>query len=329
MNMVKVYLGGERGSMLTTEAIEKRAGKHAASLWVDSVKRRCFSAFFHARFGDARRFKNGKQFSAAIKDAHRRGWDIMLDSGAFSFSRNKKAIPPSLGEYAEFCHATEHFGWSLIAPLDVMGRGKEFARKTREAWQRLRQFDVDAKPVFHVFEPDWYLEDYVQRRDEYGSYLLIGGMVRRPTEQLIERLDYLWKNFLANKDGRPKLRIHGFGLTSTRLLAKYPWYSVDSTSWLVSGRHGACLFRVNRGPEPTQEVFFTEESLALAKGKGYPHYLSLTKRQQTIIDDRLRRQYGLTAEQVASHYAFRDVVNARTFQGLEDLSPDRFVSSRS
>jgi hypothetical protein len=33
--------------------------------------------------------------------------------------------------------------------------------------------------------------------------------------------------------------VHGFGLTSLPLMLRYPWYSVDSTTWLMTSRMGS------------------------------------------------------------------------------------------
>jgi hypothetical protein len=33
-------------------------------------------------------------------------------------------------------------------------------------------------------------------------------------------------------------KVHGFGITSPWLVKRYPFYSVDSTSWKAGGRYG-------------------------------------------------------------------------------------------
>jgi len=39
-------------------------------------------------------------------------------------------------------------------------------------------------------------------------------------------------------DGKPIVRTHGFGINSLELLRRFPWYSVDSASWLVLAAFG-------------------------------------------------------------------------------------------
>jgi hypothetical protein len=62
-------------------------------------------------------------------------------------------------------------------------------------------------------------------------------MVKTPN--LIPSLDILWENHLTDEKGMPKIKVHGFGLTSLPLMLRYPWYSVDSTSWVITGRLGS------------------------------------------------------------------------------------------
>jgi len=70
------------------------------------------------------------------------------------------------------------------------------------------------------------------------EHITIGGMVPISTPQLTIWLDRIWGTHLTNEDGTPKLKVHGFGLTSVFLMARYPWYSVDSSSWVQLGGMG-------------------------------------------------------------------------------------------
>jgi hypothetical protein len=47
---------------------------------------------------------------------------------------------------------------------------------------------------------------------------------------------------LCDETGKPKIKIHGFGIGNVKLLVKYPWYSVDSTSWVRHGGFGKVWF---------------------------------------------------------------------------------------
>jgi len=110
-------------------------------------------------------------------------------------------------------------------------------------------------PVFHYGEDFKWLYKYV---DEY-DYIGIGGVAGGITiQQFVNSLgqkafDYINKH-------KPGLKIHGFAVTSFDLMHRFPWYSVDSTTWLKFAAFGQVLiprlhpetyeFDYSRPPQP-------------------------------------------------------------------------------
>jgi hypothetical protein len=164
------------------------------------------------------------------------------------------------------------------------------------------------------------LEKYIAEGHEY---IAIGGMVPETTSWLMDRLDALWGNIMTHKDGSPKLKVHGFGLTVFSLMFRYPWFSVDSTSWLMTGVYGACVLPT---PIGIKRVFFSEHSPQARKMNGW-HYHALTLVQGDIrrkyVDDILEK-YGVTAAQCGETYQYRDMVNAAVYQDLEVQGVNEF-----
>ena len=77
-------------------------------------------------------------------------------------------------------------------------------------------------PCFHYGEDKKYLEYYINK----GYNLIsLGGMVGKPTKLLRGWLDNIFQKY-------PNQKFHGFGLTRIKLIERYPWYSVDSSSWI-------------------------------------------------------------------------------------------------
>ena len=157
--------------------------------------------------------------------------------------------------------------------------------------------------------------------DEGYSYIFIGGMVPETTGWLMQWLDEMFAKYLANPDGTPRVKLHGFGLTDQKLMYRYPWHSVDSTSWLMTSNFGGCTF-INPANGALVKVAMSEDSPAARQWKGW-HYANLTPDQQGMIDGWLE-PLGVTAEQCGQHYSFRDVVNAHTYQGMEAYGTDTF-----
>lgn len=154
--------------------------------------------------------------------------DLFLDSGAFS--AKTQGIEINLDEYITF--VKEHLVYlSVYANLDVIGD----AEATLQNQKRMESAGLKPLPCFHYGEPIRYLQHYI---DNY-EYIALGGMVSGTSASLMPWLDDLFATYICGSNGLPKVKVHGFGLTSLRLMKRYPWYSVDSTSWVVTGRMGS------------------------------------------------------------------------------------------
>ena len=162
--------------------------------------------------------------------------NLFLDSGAFSAWT--QGVEIDIQEYIEFIKEHEEV-IEVYANLDVISTGKTGNKKSAELTLKnqriMEEQGLNPLPVFHYGEPLEYLQKYI---DEY-EYLSLGGMVPISNSQLIPWLDNLWGEYLTDKKGMPKVKVHGFGLTSLKMMMRYPWYSVDSTSWVVTGRLGS------------------------------------------------------------------------------------------
>lgn len=162
--------------------------------------------------------------------------DLFLDSGAFS--AYTQGVEIDIQEYIEFIREHESV-IEAYSNLDVISTdkigNKQSAEDTLKNQRIMESAGLSPVPVFHYGEPVEYLEQYIADYD----YISLGGMVPISTPQLIPWLDELWAEHLTDDKGMPKVKVHGFGLTSLRLMVRYPWYSVDSTSWVVTGRMGS------------------------------------------------------------------------------------------
>jgi len=244
--------------------------------------------------------------------------DLFLDSGAFTAFTKGATIDPQA--YANFIKGMPGV-WGVASSLDHIGEGEEAAQKSFDNWQHLKYLGADTRPVFHVREPDAWLKRYMDLGEDY---ILIGGMVPESSQWLIERLDHLFAEVICDRDGNPKAKIHGFGLTDQQVMFKYPWYSLDSASWMMTGIYGACLFRMPNGN--LRKIIFSNDSPDKRHFDGW-HYHVMPTEQRLEIDKWLLN-YGVTAEQCASHYSYRDRVNSAVFQSMEDEIPLTFTGGQ-
>jgi hypothetical protein len=148
--------------------------------------------------------------------------DIFADSGAFSGMTRGVVI--DVEEYAEWLHRYKHL-FSAYANLDVI----QDAEATWENQQKLEDAGLEPVPAFHVLE-DWkWLERYL----EGYRYIALGvaGMQARGDAIMA------WLTRCFQMAGERAV-YHGFGLTSWQVMASFPWYSVDSSSWGQGFRYG-------------------------------------------------------------------------------------------
>lgn len=158
-----------------------------------------------------------KELGSVIKLSEVEQEKVFLDSGGYSaFTKGAKI------DIGHFCgYIKEHSSIiTAYAVLDVIG---DF-RKTIANQRVMEKAELKPIPAFHF---GCNLDDLRSLVKEY-DYIALGGLVplarRRPT--LFAWLD---KCFSIIKNDA---KVHGFGATGCDLLKKYPFYSVDSTSYL-------------------------------------------------------------------------------------------------
>ena len=157
--------------------------------------------------------------------------DLFLDSGAFSALT--QGVEIDIQEYIKFIKEHEDV-IDIYANLDVIGS----AEGTWKNQITMEKAGLNPMPVYHYGEDVKWLKRYLKRGYDY---IALGGLVGASSSALKSWLDPIWKDYLTTDDGMPIIKVHGFGLTSLTLMKRYPWYSVDSTSWVVTGRMGSIM----------------------------------------------------------------------------------------
>lgn len=155
--------------------------------------------------------------------------DLFLDSGAFS--AHTKGVIIDINDYIQFIKDNRD-NISVYANLDVIGD----AEATWQNQLKMEEAGLMPIPCFHLGEDLSYLRKYVDRYE----YIALGGLahVGKNKWQLFTWLNRCW-DIICDEDGYPKVKVHGFAVTTLKVLCKYPWYSVDSTSWVLTGRFGS------------------------------------------------------------------------------------------
>ena len=141
-------------------------------------------------------------------------------------------------------------------------------------------------PVFHMGESFTYLENMVNSDKLLSNYICISGNKELTNKQ---REEWYLKCFdIIKHSKRPDLKVHCLGSATLQNAQKYPFTSMDATSWIMAGANGNIL--TNNG--------------AIYVGKS----VNLTDSEITQLNS-ISEMYGFTAEQLIADYKARMVVN--------------------
>uniref|UniRef100_A0A6M3XMY0 Uncharacterized protein n=1 Tax=viral metagenome TaxID=1070528 RepID=A0A6M3XMY0_9ZZZZ len=203
---------------------------------------------------------------------------LFLDSGAFSaFSKGAKI---SLEEYVNFIKGHQEY-LEVYANLDVLGD----PQATLDNQDKMEQEGLFPLPCFHYGEPIEFLEHYLKY-----NYIALGGMVPIATNDLLLWLDQIFAKYICDDSGMPKVKVHGFGMTSLKLMKRYPWYSVDSTSWVVTSRVGQIMVP-QKGPSGFNFILdpwkVAVSSRSPGKEEHDKHYATMGPKAKATIDEYL------------------------------------------
>jgi hypothetical protein len=269
---------------------------------------------------------------------------IFLDSGAFTaFTQGAKI---SLRSYADFVARNLDIVESA-ASLDVIGEGRE-----QESYDNLQQLKKmlgsSGKPLIpthHISDHDDWLKRYL---DEGHDFIALGGVAQASKPTLKAWLDHIWHYYLTNPDGTAKIRAHGFAITDRELMFRYPWYSVDSTSWAATSHFGAVFLAIAQedGSVKDYKIDFSTRSSKRYQLDSW-HFNNLTSDEQEVILARLaeleaervrhpdieaafERELGTplalnNPQALAKSYGARDLVIFEYFKRAMKRGTDRFV----
>lgn len=139
-------------------------------------------------------------------------------------------------KYAAFIKAVEG-SKVLIVNVDVL-------HNPELTWQVQRYFEeehgVSPVPVIHAGSDLSYLDRYLER-----SYRLLGvggfghAMSMRDYVHWADQL--FTRTCPASNKRLPIIRAHGFAMTSWKLMCRWPWWSVDSATWIKLAAYGWIL----------------------------------------------------------------------------------------
>jgi hypothetical protein len=213
--------------------------------------------------------------------------DFFADSGAYSAWSVGQTIVPQ--QYVDWVLKWQNY-FTVAAGPDVIGDAQSTCKATQAMQSQVTQIPV--LPCFHVGE-DW---TWLRRYIGMSPYLALGGMVpftrRKPVL-------HAWLQRAFNIIPR-ETKVHGFGLSTWSFLKRYPFHSVDSSTWRTPGRF-KCIFLYDPVKHNVVQV-------------------DTSKREELLRFQRLFHYYGIRAQDSfrgTHNYAAAEAASIRSWWALE------------
>lgn len=169
----------------------------------------------------------------------------MIDSGAFSVWKSGKA-DIDVRDYGEYLLRVRD-SYETCVNLDVIPgapRRPPSYRKAEAAvdqsWENyhyLKSLGLEPMFIFHQGEEYEALERIIKAGHDYIG---ISPDDSKSPEDRGKFLDVVFY-CITDRNGLPIVKAHGFGVTSVEFMFRYPWFSLDSTTWKATARYGNIL----------------------------------------------------------------------------------------
>ena len=241
---------------------------------------------------------------------------LFIDSGAFS--AHTKGVELNVDDYIDYLNTNDD-EFHIFAQVDKIP-GVFRQPKTKEqileapalSWENYLYMAPRVKsrdkllPIFHQGENYSWLENMLEYKHSDGTHIKYIGISPANDLSVKDKERYIDKCFeIIKHSSNPNVCTHAFGMTSLKLLERYPFTSADSTSWLMTASMGGIM-------TPYGIILVSDRGLKEPK-----HIKNMPKdAQQTILN--YLDSLGLTIEYVMTDYDGRAECNIKYLKNWSD-----------
>ncbi len=170
---------------------------------------------------------------------------LFIDSGAYTaFTKNKVV---DVDEYISYVNSISSSLYCFAQVDHITGKGETKEDTARLSWDNFVYMRHRVKephklvPIFHQGENLKWLKNMVEYKDDIGrlDYIGFGAMVGTGVTREDKCLFFDRAFSLIEHSSNPNVKVHAMGMTSLSLLELYPFYSADSTSWIMQAATGS------------------------------------------------------------------------------------------
>lgn len=213
----------------------------------------------------------------SIKDLIK-DYDLFVDSGAFSAFTQEKTI--DINDYMKWIKDNN---FTRYAGLDVIYNPEQ----TLKNLDIMKAQGLNPIPTFHYGSDLKILEQLVKDYD----YIALGGLVplAKDKKTLSNWLDNCFRILIPRVQDL-SLKVHGFGVLADDMLKRYPFYSVDGTSWIQGGKFGETVEykdgKLRRKSNQMTEALRLSRDYKVMNQKAIEHYKKLEQFMTSLWESR-------------------------------------------
>lgn len=278
---------------------------------------------------------------------------LFIDSGAHSLYNIAHKTKTRLDKYAyydtpEFWAYVDKYAAFIKANGDAVDHyvNVDVIHNAKRSWKVQQYLEkehgLNPIPVIHMGTGVEWLEHYLERG---YKFIGLGGVALEGTRlSYIRWADQMFDRLCDNRERLPCVKVHGFAMTAYASLVRYPWYSVDSASWVKAGGFGMVMFpRKHKGKftffeegkdtlEPVTPYAISCSIKAPASKKKGSSILNISAHERNVIQewlDKIGVPYGKwdkdgeTIERgITTHHSWRKIANIRFFEELCRCLPE-------
>jgi hypothetical protein len=236
-----------------------------------------------------------------------------------------------IDDYAEFVKAHK-VACDYYVNLDVI------FEPNRTWWVQKYLEDVhhlDPVPVIHYGTDVKWLKRYLK---EGYDFIGLGGLGQEvKADAYFEWANEMYNVICPPPKRKPIVRTHGFAMTTYELLMRYPWWSVDSASWVKAGGYGLVYVPHKRkgkfifSEKPYNIAMSNDSGQKGQRGRHIYTYIRNKEIHKTMMDwlEFLGIPFGTVDKWgdmkkwgVCSHHGARKIANLKFFKMLEESLPE-------
>lgn len=257
---MRIYFSGGRGLKTTPEFLIPELKPHIMLTFhdIDSNGTRDRLNVYLRQKGIPLVERTGRNPDEPLPEGPFHTQSMFMDSGAFTLYSNhvqknirKGAWPKEPEDYtfyslekgSEFRKYCKRFAkWvQRFKGTDIMWTTIDAIRAPQRTWEIQQfleqQYGIDVIPVIHPGTQVKYLERYLEKK---YPIIGLGGLGHGFPAEVYKR--WASKMFAlicpASNKYLPTCKVHGFAMTSSELIQMWPWWSVDSATWVKLAAYG-------------------------------------------------------------------------------------------